>query len=314
MPEHEGFAEESFERTDPAAEPAFGQPRDLDEVRDLIRSAYGQARASGRNDWATMTSAVLKNRILGLTDQEFDEKKYGARTFLHLLILLPDLVEIEGTRAPHIVKLAQASDRQPQEESYRLASEMNSGDSAINWRRIRVRQDLWRAIMDYTTGARYVLDEETGTARPAQVEDCDLPSLPTIDPNVLGEWQRDFISSVTAVDSTPSLLGKLTDWQAAGGSSFKLPPALRGSWNQNLKQRVVDRLEAWFAETGSHAPGNLIVRVSPEQANAGLGDDLRLRELRELVIAHIRVMTYEELLALHFPVATIVRMSRHESH
>lgn len=81
-----------------------------------------------------------------------------------------------------------------------------------------------------------------------------------------------------------------------------------------MKQRVVDRLKAWFAETGSRVPGNLIVSVLPEQADAGLGDVLRLHKLRDLVIAYIRVMTYEELLALHIPVATIARMSRHEKH
>ncbi len=106
-----------------------------------------------------MTSAVLKNRIPGLTGQEFDEKNYGARTFFRLLSRLPDLAEVEGARAPHIVKSAQASDWQPQEESHRLELEITGGNPAIDWRQIRVRRDLWRAVMDYTTGARYVFDE-----------------------------------------------------------------------------------------------------------------------------------------------------------
>ncbi len=37
----------------------------------LIFAAFAQARDSGREDWRRMTLAVLKNRILGLTDCDF---------------------------------------------------------------------------------------------------------------------------------------------------------------------------------------------------------------------------------------------------
>lgn len=310
MPQYEDPADQFIERTDLAAEPIFGSPRELDEVRELIMLAYEQAQASGRNDWTKMTSAVLKNRILSITDREFDEKDYGARTFLHLLTLLPDLVQIEGTRAPHMVKLMRSSGSSLREETQGIGLDGIEINQRTDWRQIRVRADLWGAVMDYTTGARYVLDEMTRIARPAQTEEDHLPSLPTVDRNVLQEWRRDFISGLTAEDSTPTLLEKLADWEATGGRSLALPPPLRGSWNQTLKKRVLERLKEWFAATDSPVPYNLLVKISPTQTTTRLSDTRQLRALRDLIIAHIRVMTYEELLALHIPTSAIVRMRR----
>jgi len=48
-----------------------GASTELDEFRTLVRIAFGQAQQSGKPNWEEMTSAVLKNRLLNLTQGQF---------------------------------------------------------------------------------------------------------------------------------------------------------------------------------------------------------------------------------------------------
>ena len=58
-------------------------------ARHLIMQAFEVARRSGRPDWHTMTVAVLKNRLLNLTNRSFRRKIMGLRRLLSSFDVIP---------------------------------------------------------------------------------------------------------------------------------------------------------------------------------------------------------------------------------
>lgn len=68
-------------------------PRNLGQADELVRTAFAAAKAGGKDAWDTMTLAVLKNRLLSLTDGDFDEKEYGASTMTEFTRLLSEPTE-----------------------------------------------------------------------------------------------------------------------------------------------------------------------------------------------------------------------------
>jgi len=75
------------------------------EGTDLILAAFAQARTSGREDWRQMTVAVLKNRILSLTNRTFDERRWGAASFREFVDQFDDVVSPDTSTRPPIVEL-----------------------------------------------------------------------------------------------------------------------------------------------------------------------------------------------------------------
>ena len=65
--------------------------RIMQEAQQLIVSAYERARSSGKLDWNKMTMAVLKNRLLDLTQGAFDETTYGATSFTDFVLHNADI-------------------------------------------------------------------------------------------------------------------------------------------------------------------------------------------------------------------------------
>ena len=51
----------------------------MEDAKQLIRQAFKQARVSGKPDWHRMTTAVLKNRLLSITGNAFNETEYRCR-------------------------------------------------------------------------------------------------------------------------------------------------------------------------------------------------------------------------------------------
>ena len=56
-----------------------------DEFKELLEKAFVSARDSGKRGWNRMTIAVLKNRLLQLTNRTFTESTFGAKSLLELL-------------------------------------------------------------------------------------------------------------------------------------------------------------------------------------------------------------------------------------
>src|SRR6266511_4011661 len=76
-----------------------------DEGKRLILAAFAAARDKGVPDWRRMTSAVLKNRLLALTNGQFDERRWNATSFRQFLAQYLDLLRIDSSRHPPIVEL-----------------------------------------------------------------------------------------------------------------------------------------------------------------------------------------------------------------
>lgn len=150
---------------------------DATAAANLVRRAFDAARNSGKEDWHRMTVPVLKNRILLITGGHFREAEFGASSFRSFLSRLPDgLVTLDESRKPATVELA-------------TADVTHRGDRRSFYPRIR--PDLWRAVLDYSSGRRYVWDASSGLARPATAAD-HAPSLPTITPIQFAEWAARF--------------------------------------------------------------------------------------------------------------------------
>src|SRR5690606_21223580 len=72
----------------------------------------------------------------------------------------------------------------------------------------RIRGDLWTAMMDYTSGRRYVWDDTQGVARQADAED-PRPPFPTISADELDRWRLEFLEGADAgLDSADRILAE----------------------------------------------------------------------------------------------------------
>src|SRR5271157_2021777 len=111
---------------------------------DLIERAFGLARQSGKPDWWAMTIPVLKNRLLLLTNKTFKEADFGATSFRDFLNKIPDTVRVDDNSPPGFVILRSA------------APERHERSSQSAFRGERIRPDLWRAVLDYSSGRKYV--------------------------------------------------------------------------------------------------------------------------------------------------------------
>lgn len=117
----------------------------MEDATLLIQQAFERAKVGGKPDWHRITTAVLKNRLLDLTGNTFNEAKYCADTFTAFVLRYSDIVHLDRSKFPPIVQLRDA-------ELDTLAP--GYVETASN--RVRVRSDLWQAVLDYSSGTRYV--------------------------------------------------------------------------------------------------------------------------------------------------------------
>lgn len=74
-----------------------------EDAQDLVIRAFELARQRGKADWRRMSTAVLKNRILQLTDHTFSERQFGADSFSSFLRLCSGVIRVDrNTRHPTI--------------------------------------------------------------------------------------------------------------------------------------------------------------------------------------------------------------------
>ncbi len=255
----------------------------------LIQSAFEQARNSGKPEWHRMTIAVLKNRLLTLTDGQFQETAFGAPTMRDFVKRASEIVRIDETgNLPVVVLLG--------EEPAELPSELPP--------RIRVRDDLWRAIVDYSRNSTFVWDPEGNYARAGSPTD-NLPILPTITENELREWRQSFADRHSAGLDEP-IISHLQAWREHILPSRVLPRPLSEAWLTELSSKVLSRLRSWFAENNLKEPSDLIFNLA-KQKPQGRGD---LDALRNLIIGCVEVMDEDELSELRFPPGIYLRAAQ----
>ncbi|NNC08386.1 hypothetical protein HJC10_36805 [Corallococcus exiguus] len=243
------------------------------QLESLIVTAFRTARERGKSDWRRMTIAVLKNRLLQLSRGAFDEKRHSASSFRELLERYPHLVHIDGGTA----ELA---------EQENPASASNEPDGQ------RIRPDLWRAIMDYSSGKKYTWDAITGTAREARSNETNL--IPTISREDMAAWRTDFAA---AHDSTPTL----ERWRNKTLTTSFLPKELQGVWNGFIRSKATERLQQWLSAQG------IPVTILVPKESAAEQQTTTTDELRKTIILCINTMTLEELSEIKLPSTAVLR-------
>lgn len=239
-----------------------------------------------------MTPAVLKNRILDLTNRTFDQSDWGASSLAEFLRQFDDVVApVPDSRPPQVTLVQGDSPPAPQTASAQLRD--------IGSRR-RIRPDLWEAILDYSSGLRYFWDG-TRAVKATPEEEAPGMELPTLDQSEFSQWRHDFVRRVSANRSADH--ARLTTWLAKDQPLVALPRPLRTSWVIELKTRVFARLEEWFESKGIAPPDDLLYDEEPDEGTSASVDPLR-----ERVLAAVRGMSREELEALQLPATVLMRI------
>ncbi|MFN7922388.1 MAG: hypothetical protein U0Q16_19955 [Bryobacteraceae bacterium] len=259
------------------------------KAAELIQRAFALARQSGKSDWWAMRSPVLKNRLLMLTANKFKEADFGAASFRDFVNKAGDIVRIDETAQPPFIILK--------------AEEPSGAEGKVRHsvRGNQVRSDLWRAILDYSSGLKYVWDASEQCARPARPEDTG-PMIPTISQAELDQWRAEFLSLHPERGGADA--SRAEEWRQNRLPTAALPQMLRPVWNSHLKRKVAGRLQEWFT-TNSIAPP--AITAPPPQESASLSD--QVESLREFVLDCVKAMSKEELLDLRISPLTAFRAS-----
>lgn len=257
------------------------------EIRGLIRDAFSAARHKGKPDWDRMTLAVLKNRLLDLTNKSFSESDFGALDLKQFVRQFPDLLELNDN-----VRHA--------EVQYLSGDSQDNGDGPPT--KITVRTDLWKAILDFSSGHRYVWDLEAKEARLNTLEDDSAYMLPIVTAEQMQEWRTGFADNNASGEKDEKLL---SDWAIKHFPASSLPGLLRREWSNLLKDHVVEITSAWFAEKNIELPVDLVQSVpTPIRMSRATSE---LNALRQLVISCVSSMTRDELSELRLPPTALLR-------
>lgn len=258
-----------------------------DDALGLVKAAFLQAQRKGGPGANSMTMAVLKNRLLHITDRRFDTNDFGAadmRAFVALLAPSFELVKQNGTErvcpaisgidndAPKAVPARRVPSKVPAE----IMQEATAKPKEDVPRRGRIREDLWTALMDYASGHVYVWDSRDGLARPKRPAESDLPIVPTLTPVELAEWRRTFIEEQRD-QLQGSELASAQRWQEQGLATPFLPWSMQQAWNRELAARVRQRSSAFFARMTETSLGSAVITAVPtetETAKDALADSL----------------------------------------
>ena len=219
-----------------------------DPFKELLERAFLSARDSGKPDWNRMLVAVLRNRLLQLTNRSFKTQDLGASSLVELVSRYGDLVAIDRTVRPMVIEWRGSLPA--------LAPEVG-----------RVRPDLWRAVLDLTSGLQYEWDVAAGYAR-SVVKADPARRLPTVDAVTLVTWREAFATAQDA--KLPDLRDReqLQAWVGAALGRQGLPAALRRAWSDYLKSEVVTRLKSWFHDSGHDAPDLSGAPVTPIESSS----------------------------------------------
>jgi hypothetical protein len=256
---------------------------------DLIERAFGLARQSGKPDWWAMTIPVLKNRLLLLTKNAFKEADYEATSFRDFLNKVSDIVRVDATPLPGFVILKSA------------APKLWGQPPANKFPGERIRADLWRAMLDYSSGHRYVWDVSQQAARAASLDEDGL-LLPTISADDLENWRAEFVASHTPPDGVVATL--VEEWRKNRLPTAGLPAPIRPVWNKYLKRKVGQRLQHWFGSNSIKVPA-----IMEEGQESGTSEQ-QVEAVREFIVGCVKIMSNKELLELRISPVTAMRMLR----
>lgn len=218
-----------------------------------------------------VTTAVFKNRLIDKTNRDFDETDYGVPTVRAFVRLFPHLLTITEDGRSTFVGLSEPDVVGQEIDVPRLG-------------RRRIRADLWRASLDYASRTTYVWDASAGIARPVEPGEDGLPSFPTMTPEGISAWRREFLETL----GTKGL--ELRDWATSNAKTADLPIQLRSGWNRYQAEKVIAHARESLASVG--ADGVEVFETASPAATP------RVSAVREFMHKYIDVATDEELAAL----------------
>lgn len=258
----------------------------LDTLRSLVESAFEAAKESGRADWQTMTTAVLKNRILDATSRQFDERDYGATSITGAVRLIPDLIELDETTQPPRVTLLAKGAHRTKDHTRESQPARSAG---------RVRPDLWDAVLNYSSPGAFVWDGSKAV-RVEENEEHNRLRLPTISQDDMAAWRQTFAKQ--------NADRQLDDWANRGLTTLGLPVDLRKPWNQFIKTNALNILSAWFDEQGIEPPADTLANSTSKRPSSDQAD---AEELRRFLLRCVAVMKPSELAAVQIPASVALR-------
>jgi hypothetical protein len=264
------------------------------DPKELIRAAFEMAKSSGKADWHRMTTAVLKNRLLVMTQGAFKESAFGVHNILEFAELAEDILTIDKTLATAVLTLKDSQTVAP----------TPSAPYSVEYQRIR--PDLWRAVMDYASGYKYVWDAGKGIARAQVADDSAEYLLPTLTSEEDSRWRQDFANG-TKDTLEGEIKAKLEAWVEKGLSPRFLPAPLLRRWNEFVQAKIVGRLEEWFKQKHIAPPEKLTVSVS---RTPRITKEHDIEEIRDLVINCVRLMTQDELMSMALPPLAVLRAQK----
>ena len=284
----------------PCARPDYDAPCDgtthlvriMQTAQQLIAEAFEQARLSGKQDWNKMTTAVLKNRLLDLTGRAFDEAAYGATSFMDFVLRNKETLAVDRSTVPPLVELRNAaSSRQPSDEAVDVKAPH------------RIRPDLWKAAIDYSSGRRYVWDIAGRRAVPSTGRHGEL-IISTVTEDLQRSWRQQFIADVKATLSEEET-DQIDRWLQQHLGVSHLPVRLMSKWTSSFRDRVREHLLQWFVESNLQPPEDQISTEGGPSSSSTETD-----ALRDLVLAVVRKMTRDELSRLTLPPGAVLRATQ----
>lgn len=216
------------------------------DPHELVRQAFLLARAKRKPDWHRMSLAVLKNRLLDITDREFTESRYGATNFSEFVGKLSGLVTIDSTTYPPTIELIQdlASGTTEIIATSTDTAHVGGRPKTI-YDGTRIRSDLWSAINDWKSGAVYVWDRKKQCAQKANDGELGDDVLPTMTKAEFDKLRADFVSETTIALNPPER-SKLDAWKVHKMATTALPASVIPLWHTRLTRYVEARLQEWL--------------------------------------------------------------------
>lgn len=267
----------------------------------LIRRAFDVAHLSGNPGWHEMSSAVLKNRMLDLTNRRFDESLWHVGSFQQWLDLFDDILEVDRTRKPPWVRLLDVEGTYAPTCGPVDAPVLDTATQLP--KRWRIRHDLWQAIMDVGRAGEWFWAEDHVELLPLHPsESAGYVPMPTFTTTELVELRRLFAEPLDLAEDEQLVIER---WATELLPDALLPLALRGLWLGTLKAAVLERLRAWFAEADIAEPIDLVQEPGFKPTHED-----PINDLRSFVLRCVQHMTRQELEDMQLPAAALMRITR----
>lgn len=186
-----------------------------------------------------------------------------------------------------------------------LAVSLCSRAEPVRVRGEMLRTDLWRALVDWSGGPRYVYRP---SAKTTSVLTGELAANDVLVPSLSDEERSDWISQFVQSQS-PDEKAQLEAAVSVGGfrELVRASEPLKRRWSRYLRRRVLDRATEWAAANGIPESDIFVSSPKPSRpivtAGAPKGDDA----LRQRVLETLSTMPLHELLRLPIPLEYTLR-------